>query len=216
LESSKYVVIEGVIGAGKTSLSQLLAKELNARLVLESVEDNPFLEKFYHDMKSYAFQVQMFFLLSRYRQQEELLQPDLFNRAMVSDYLFAKDRIFANLTLDENEMLLYDRLYNLFKEKVLKPDLVIYLQASTEVLLQRIRMRASPYEKDISHDYIQGLNEAYNYFFFHYSETPLLVINTTGIDFVHKPSDLQDLLKHIKEMKKGTVYYSPQNPGARK
>ncbi len=205
----KYTVVEGVLGVGKTSLCEFLAREMNARLIAENVEDNPFLAKFYKDMRAYAFQAQMFFLLSRFRQQQELQQQDLFSRNIISDFLFAKDRIFANITLDENELVLYDRLYNIFKEKVLKPDLVIYLQSSTEILLQRIRRRGRPYEKDISPEYIDSLNQAYNYFFFHYNETPLLVVNTTDIDFVRRSQDLTDLIKHIREMKKGTFYYTP-------
>lgn len=210
MEPSRYIVVEGVLGVGKTSLCEQLAKALNARLVLEAVEDNPFLTKFYQDMRGYAFQTQIFFLLNRYRQQMEIAQGDLFRRNLVCDYLFAKDRIFAYLTLDENELNLYERLCGLLRDQVLKPDLVIYLQASSEVLLQRLGRRGRSYEKGLGRDYLERLNQAYNYFFFHYQETPLLVINTNEIDFVHQPEDLQDLLAYIQTMGKGTQYYHPR------
>lgn len=210
MEASRYIVVEGVLGVGKTSLSEQLAKEFNARLVLEAADENPFLAKFYQDMRGYAFQTQIFFLLSRYRQQMEIAQGDLFRRSLVCDYLFAKDRIFAYLTLDENELNLYERLCSLLRDQVLKPDLVIYLQASTDMLLQRLARRGRPYEKNINREYLEKLNQAYNYYFFHYQETPLLVVNTNEIDFVHSAQDLQDLLAYIRTMGKGTQYYHPR------
>jgi deoxyguanosine kinase len=213
MEPSRYIVVEGVLGVGKTSLCEQLAKALNARLVLEAAEENPFLSKFYQDMRGYAFQTQIFFLLNRYRQQMEIAQGDLFRRNLVCDYLFAKDRIFAYLTLDENELNLYERLCGLLRDQVLKPDLVIYLQASTEVLLSRLGKRGRAYEKGLGRDYLERLNQAYNYYFFHYQETPLLVINTNEIDFVHRPEDLQDLLAYIQTMGKGTQYYHPRGGG---
>jgi deoxyadenosine/deoxycytidine kinase len=204
-------VTEGPIGVGKTSLTSLLADELGARLILERAEDNPFLTDFYKDTARYRFQTQMFFLLSRYSQQQEMFQPDLFTRITMSDYLFDKDRIFAYLTLDEQELSLYEQFYRILEPKIVKPDLVIFLQADTDMLLKRIKQRGRSFEKEINHDYIAAVNEAYNQFFFRYSDTPLLVINTTDIDFVHRREDLDDLLKQILGMKQGTQYYVPRS-----
>ncbi len=206
---TKYIVTEGPIGVGKTSLTSLIAEELGARLVLERAEDNPFLTDFYKDPARYRFQTQMFFLLNRFSQQQEMLQPDLFTRVTISDYLFDKDRIFAYLTLDEHELPLYEQVYKILEPRVMKPDLVIFLQADTDTLLKRIKQRGRPFEKGINHDYIAALNEAYNQFFFRYSDTPLLVINTSDIDFVHCREDLDDLLKQIMGMRHGTQYYVP-------
>jgi deoxyguanosine kinase len=208
---AKYIVTEGPIGVGKTSLTSLLADELNARLILEHAEDNPFLADFYKDQARYRFQTQMFFLLNRFSQQQEMTQPDLFTRITISDYLFDKDRIFAYLNLDENELALYEQFYKLLEPKIVRPDLVIFLQADTDTLLRRIKLRARPFEKDMDHDYIAAVNEAYNHFFFRYSDTPLLVINTSDIDFVHRREDLDDLLKQILSMKQGTQYYVPRS-----
>jgi deoxyadenosine/deoxycytidine kinase len=209
LRNTRYIVTEGPIGVGKTSLTSLIADELDARLILERAEDNPFLTEFYKDPARYRFQTQMFFLLSRFSQQQEMAQPDLFTRITISDYLFDKDRIFAYLNLDENELSLYEQFYKILEPKILKPDLVIFLQADTDTLLRRIKLRARPFEKEIDHEYIAAVNEAYNQFFFRYSETPLLVINTSDIDFVHRREDLNDLLKQILSMKQGTQYYVP-------
>jgi deoxyguanosine kinase len=206
---ANYIVIEGVIGVGKTSLAKILAEKINARVVLEEVEDNPFLEDFYRDPARFAFQVQIFFLLSRYRQQMEFPQQDLFQQKTVSDYLFDKDKIFAYINLNEKELSLYERLWSFLYKDVPRPDLVIYLQANTETLMYRIRERNRSYERDISSEYIQRLNEAYNYFFFHYTESPLLVVNTAKIDFVHNPDDLEDLLEQIRKPHLGTRYYVP-------
>ena len=205
----KYIAVEGPIGVGKTSLAEILSKKLNSRLVLEGAEENPFITEFYKDIKKYAFQTQMFFLLSRYRQQQEMSQGDIFQQGIVSDYIFAKDRIFANLTLDDNELKLYEQLHAILTGRVLKPDLVIYLQASTDILLKRIALRGRKFENQINGDYLAELNQAYNYYFFHYQETPLMVINTSDIDFVHRDADLDDLLKHLEKITKGTVYYQP-------
>jgi deoxyadenosine/deoxycytidine kinase len=205
-----YIAIEGVIGVGKTSLCQLLAKRLNAQMVLEKHEENPFLEDFYEDPRRYAFQTQMFFLLSRYRQQQDLKQQDLFHSVIVSDYIFAKDRIFASITLDEREYMLYDRVASLLERDIPKPDLVIYLQSSTPRLMANIRKRGRSYEKNISEEYIRSLVEAYNHFFFNYNETPLLVVDTTQIDFVNNEQDLNDLIEQISRPLGGTKYYIPR------
>lgn len=209
MHNTRYIVTDGPLGVGKTSLTTLLAKELGARLILEQAEENPFLTDFYRDPARYRFQTQMFFLLSRFSQQQEMMQPDLFTRITISDYLFDKDRIFAYLNLDDNELALYEQFYKILEPKIVRPDLVIFLQADTDTLLHRIKKRGRPFEKDISLDYITAVNDAYNQFFFRYSDTPLLVINTSDIDFVHRREDLDDLLKQILGMKQGTQYYVP-------
>ncbi|MBI5902124.1 MAG: deoxynucleoside kinase [Deltaproteobacteria bacterium] len=206
---ARYIAIEGPIGVGKSSLAALLARELGGRTLLEEVDENPFLPKFYGDIKKYALQTQLFFLLSRYQQQKEMFQQELFNTSVISDYLFAKDRIFAYLNLDENELGLYEQVYRLLDTRIPKPDLVIYLQASTEVLLDRIGIRNKEYEKNVKQEYLAKLNEAYNRYFFYYSDTPLLVVNTTEIDFVNKTADLANLVKEIKTMKGGAQHYIP-------
>lgn len=209
MDKPKYIVVEGPIGVGKTSLVNLLVDEFGGRPIFEDVDGNPFLPEFYRDRNRYAFQTQLFFLLSRYRQQGEISQQDLFSQTTISDYLFAKDRIFASINLEENELALYEQVYQLLDARVAKPDLVIYLQAETEVLVERIRKRGKGYEKGISASYLSALVEAYNDFFFHYSDTPLLVINTSQIDFVKRSGDFSELVKVIKGMKKGTQYFVP-------
>jgi deoxyguanosine kinase len=205
----RYIAVEGPIGVGKTSLTRLLAERLGGRPVLEAVEENPFLPAFYRDPAKHAFQTQLFFLLSRYQQQQELGQADLFAQVTVSDYVFAKDRIFANLTLGPDELALYDRVYAALGPRVVQPDLVIYLQARLEVLLQRIRRRARDYERHFDGAYLDKLSRAYNDFFFHYGDTPLLVINTSDIDFVHNEADLENLVSVIRKMRKGVHHYLP-------
>ena len=205
----KYICIEGVIGAGKTSLARKLGEHLDAQTIFEQPEENPFLKDFYRDPQRFAFQTQLFFLLSRYRQQQENVQPDLFHNLMVSDYLFAKDRIFAHLNLDDRELFLYDKVASLLEQNITKPDLVVYLQSSPERLMFNIRKRGRSYEKDISLEYIHSLNEAYNKFFFHYDDTSLLVINSTLIDFVNNKSEFEDLVQQILRPHSGIEYYSP-------
>ncbi len=215
----RYIVVEGVIGVGKTSLTKLLATRLGGRLNLEVVEENPFLAKFYRDREAYAFQTQIFFLLSRYRQQQGLVQQDLFSQTLVSDYLFAKDRIFANLNLADDELVLYGQLATILEQRVLKPDLVIYLQARTEMLQQRIRWRGRAFEQDMDEGYLEALNGAYSYFFHHYKDAPLLVVNTDNLDFVNVPGDFDLLLEQLGERFTGTRYYAPDSrpawPGGR-
>lgn len=204
-----YVAVEGAIGVGKTSVVTRLAERLDAATVLEEVGQNPFLKDFYDGKSGAPFQVELFYLLSRYRQQQELLQRHLFQQVTLSDYVFDKSKLFAYLTLDDNELLIYDKLYGLLSESVPLPDLVVYLQAPTEVLLRRIRQRGRPEEEALSQDYLAEVNRAYNHFFFHYTRTPLLVVNTAEVDFVHRDEDLEDLLKQIRSMGKGTQYYVP-------
>jgi len=201
----QYIAIEGPIGVGKTSLARLLAEEFNHRLVLEDAENNPFLPAFYKDRSKYAFQTQVFFLLSRYQQQKEMVQQDLFQQGVVSDYIFAKDKIFASLNLSEDEMTLYDSLYNLLDARILKPDLVIFMQASKEVLKERIKKRKISHEKNINTEYLEELAQAYNRFFFTYSDTPLLVVNCSDMDFVENPEDYRNILKEIVHMKKNKL-----------
>ena len=205
----QYIVIEGPIGVGKTSLAKLLAKEFRARCVLERPDKNPFLSHFYQDRKKYAFQAQVFFLLTRFQQQQEISQLDLFNQVTLSDYLFDKDRIFALLNLDEHEFALYEKIFQLLGGRIPTPDLVIFLQAKPEVLLQRIKSRNITYEREIELDYLKRLTETYNDYFFHYEQSPLLVVNTSEIDFVKRKEDLEQLLREIKQMKKGTWYFTP-------
>ncbi len=209
MPNARYMVVEGPIGVGKTSLAELLAERLQARKLMEGPEENPFLSQFYKDMRRYAFQTQLYFLLNRFRQQQELVQFDLFKQSLVSDYLFAKDKIFAYLTLDDNELALYERLHPLLEMRVQKPDLVIYLQAGTDVLMRRIQSRGRDYEQGLDRTYLEDVNAAYNHFFFHYSATPLLVVNTNDIDFVKHKEDFEDLVKQVEAVQAGTHYYVP-------
>ena len=206
---TRYIAIEGPIGVGKTSLAKILANKFGWRLVQEEVGHNPFLERFYENPRKYAFQTQLFFLLSRYRQQREMAQGNLFEKGVVSDYVLAKDKIFALINLEDDEIALYDSIYKLLVPTVPKPDLVIYLQARPEVLLNRVRKRGVEYERNISLDYLKTLSDAYNEYFFHYNETPLLVVSTSEIDFVESPRDLEHLVREVKSVKRGTQHYIP-------
>lgn len=209
MAKAKYIVVEGPIGVGKTSLARILATELQARTVFEQVEDNPFLAKFYKARETYAFQNQTFFLLNRYHQQLELCQQDLFNHNTVADYLFAKDNIFAALTLSHEELQLYQQVYALLTTRVPKPDLVVYLQARPEVLYKRVKKRDKSFERGVTFEYLSEVAQAYNRFFFNYDETPLLVVNTSDIDFVASSKHLADLIKEINNMGSGTQHYIP-------
>jgi deoxyguanosine kinase len=207
----RYIAIEGVIGAGKTTLAQMITERLEAKLVLEKFEENPFLSKFYEDPERFAFQTQIFFLLSRYKQQQELFQTDLFHRFLVSDYIFDKDKIFAYLTLQDDELKLYETLVQSIEKNIPAPDLVVYLQSSVPRLMSNIKMRGRDYEENMSEEYIKDLNEAYNYFFFRYKTAPLLIINSTEIDFVNNPDHFEDLLQQILRNDKAPVeYYNPK------
>ncbi len=204
-----YIAVEGPIGVGKTTLVQRLAEQFTAKAMIEIVEENPFLPDFYREPEKYAFQTQLFFLLSRYRQQQDLWQPDLFHRYILSDYIFAKDRLFAALTLSENEMLLYDQVFQILDTRVLKPDMVVYLQARLEVLIDRIKRRGRPFEKNFDAGYLKRLCTAYNDYFFHYSDTPLLVVDTSDIDVVSSEDDFLDLSLNILKHRGGVQFYRP-------
>lgn len=209
MDDGRYIAIEGPIGAGKSTLAKILAERSTKRLVVETDEENPFLDRFYQDEKKHAFQTQLFYLLSRYQQQVTFTQGDLFRRGIVCDYLFAKDRIFAALTLDEQEFRLYDRVYSLLSNQVPRPDLVVYLQARPEVLLDRVKKRGRATEAKIRSGYLEEVSQAFNHFFFHYNETPLLVVNTSDIDFVTVEEDRDQLLREIDRIRTGIHHYYP-------
>ena len=206
----RYIAIEGVIGAGKTSLANKLAERTKANLILEEFETNPFLANFYDDRKRYAFQTQMFFLVNRFKQQQELNQEDLFSEFIVSDYIFDKDNIFAYMNLSGDELKLYEALFPLLQRDLRKPDLVIYLQASSDRLMYNIKKRNRKFEKNITKSYIRELSEAYNDFFFRYTNTPLLIVNTTDIDFVNRERDFDELFNQIfREDRAFIEYFNP-------
>ena len=206
-----YVAIEGTIGVGKTSLANLLSEKLSAKLVLEAFEDNPFLSDFYDDPERHAFQTQLWFLLQRYQQQQELRQIDMFQNLVITDYMFVKDRLFASLNLSEKEMSLYDTVANMMERNVINPDLIIYLQADTASLMKNIDKRGRNFESNISYEYINELNEIYTEYFFRYNDTPLVIINTNNIDFVHNPDDLNQVIQYIKQPVSGTKFFNPSS-----
>jgi len=210
LAEIRYIAVEGVIGAGKTSLARILANKINAKIILEEFETNPFLAKFYDDRKRYAFQTQMFFLINRFKQQQELNQEDLFSQFIVSDYIFEKDNIFAYMNLSGDELKLYETLFPQLQRDLRKPDLVIFLQASTDRLLYNIRKRNRKIERSITKGYIKELSEAYNDFFFKYNNTPLLIVNSTDIDFVNREKDFDELFNQIFREDRGFIeYFNP-------
>jgi len=204
----RHVAVEGPIGVGKTSLVELLARRFEGVMVLEDIT-NPFLTSFYEGRPGAAFQVQVYFLLSRFQQQREIAQMDLFHSLVLADYTFPKDRIFAYLNLDDDDLKVYEKLYPILEQEVPRPDLVIYMQASVPILMERVQRRGRDYEKGIGPDYLKRLSEAYSYYFFHYRETPLLVVNTDDIDFVQNPADLDALCDQIARCRRGTQVYVP-------
>jgi len=204
-EQPRFIAVEGPIRAGKSSLARVLAETLHARRLVEP-EDNPFLDRFYRGEPGRAFTTQMWFLMERYEQQREL---EDFTTPIVADYLFEKDKIFAYINLSDAELDLYNRCYQMFRAEVPTPELVIYLQASPEALKQRIRRKGVPGERAISDKYIEQVAVAYEHFFFHYSASDLLVVNTSDIDFVNNNRDLQLLLKRLAEPVRGTQYFLP-------
>lgn len=210
----KYIAIEGVIGAGKTSLARMIAEKLNAKLVLESFEDNPFLEKFYKNPRRYALHTQMYFLLSRYKQLLELRQDDLFHNYIISDYIFEKDKIFAYLNLADDELELYEKMVAFIERNLQTPDLVIYLQSTVERLMTNINKRGRAAEKTMSETYIKDLNEAYNYFFFRFKASRVMIVNATEIDFVNNKYDFDELVAEILKPEHGNIEYF--NPSVKK
>ena len=204
-----YIAIEGPIGVGKTSLAELLSKELGARLVLEDFEDNPFLPDFYNDPERFGFQTQLFFLLQRYRQQQDLRQVDMFQKLLITDYMFVKDRLFASLNLEDKEMHLYDTVASLLERNIIRPDLVIYLQADTDVLMKNIAKRGRNIERNVTWEYIDALNQVYTEYFFRYQDTPLVIINTDNIDFVENEKDLKEVIDYIRQPVSGTKFFNP-------
>jgi len=204
-----HIAVEGTIGVGKTSLAKILGERLEAKLILEEFEENPFLVDFYKDAERFAFQTQLFFLLSRYRQQQELQQTDLFTKALISDYMFVKDRLFAALNLNDKEMGLYNSVARILEKNVSSPDMVIFLQSDTDRLMLNIKKRGREYETSIDWKYIDALNQIYNEFFFRYDKSPLLIINTNDIDFVNNKTDLEEIIEFIRTPGEGTRYFNP-------
>jgi deoxyadenosine/deoxycytidine kinase len=209
MKTAYHIAIEGTIGVGKTSLAKLLSDRLEGRLILEKFEENPFLEEFYKDPDHYAFQTQLWFLLSRYRQQQDLQQMDLFTSALVSDYMFVKDRLFAALNLNDNEMKLYDMVARILEKNIVEPDLVIFLQSDTERLMENIKKRGRDYEVSMDWKYIDALNQIYNEYFFRYDKSPLLIINSNDIDFVNNETDLDAIIEFIRTPGQGIRYFNP-------
>ncbi len=205
----RFIVVEGPIGVGKTTLACRLSETLGCDLLLERAEENPFLERFYREPRSAALSTQLYFLMQRFRQLEELRQTDLFSPVRVADYLLDKDRLFAEVTLDSDELRLYEQIHAQFTLEAPVPDLVIYLQAPPEVLMQRIRRRGRDYERHIDTDYLQRLSEAYARLFHNYNAAPVLIVNATGIDLVDNERDYNQLLEQICAVRSGRHYFNP-------
>ena len=204
----RYVAVDGPIGVGKTTFCRILADRIGGHLVLEEAAQNPFLKEFYKDRHRYALQTQFFFLLSRYAQQKELVEYDLFKKKIVADYTFEKDLLFASVNLTEEELALYKQVADLLKKKLPKPDLVVFLTASTDVLISRIKKRNISYERNFDAEYLVAVTEAYNHYFFHYNKTPLLVIKTDQLDFVENSKHLDEIFNQIADMRQGTRYFT--------
>ena len=207
--TSKYIIIEGPIGVGKTSLSNKLALEWDADLVLENVDDNPFLSKFYKNPREVSLQTQLYFLLTRTRQVQAFKQQDIFSNARVSDFMLQKDRLFAQVTLNNEEYDLYDQLYSYMAVDIPKPDLIIYLQAPINTLIKRIKKRGRDFEKYIDAEYLERLNSMYLKFFNTYNASPLLIVNAEDIDFINNENDYKNLLDKIYSIEKGRHYFNP-------
>ena len=209
--SIKYIAIEGVIGSGKTSLALKIKEKLNAEMVLEQFEANPFLEKFYADRKRYAFQTQMFFLVNRFKQQEALNLGNLFTEYTVCDYIFEKDKIFAYLNLSGDELKLYESVFPLLIRNLKKPDVVVYLQSNIDRLMYNIKKRGRKIERNLTRSYIEELSEVYNNFFFTYNTTPLIIVNSSEIDFVRNEKDFNELFQQIfREDRAFKEYFKPE------
>lgn len=208
-EAPGYVVVEGPVGIGKTSLARRLAKAFKCQLILEQPEENPFLERFYQSRKQYALPTQLYFLFQRTRQLRELKQSDMFSPVRVADFMLEKDPIFAKVTLDDDEHRLYQQVYSQLSPEVPTPDLVIYLQAPVDVLAERIRRRDVEYEHGIERDYLQQIVDSYTTFFYRYDMAPLLIVNAAEINFVDNDRDFQTLLQHIKKTRSGRHFFNP-------
>ena len=208
MERHRYIAIEGPIGAGKTSLAQRLAARMGAELLLEQPGENPFLARFYQNMARYALQTQLFFLFQRVHQLEPLAQRDLFRRATIADFLIDKDPLFASLTLSPDELALYQRVYEALRPQAPAPDLVIYLQAPTETLVERVRRRAAPFERGIEEAYLALLAESYARFFYHYSAAPVLIVNSQSLNFVERDADFELLFERMQSMRSRREFFS--------
>ena len=204
----RYLVVEGPIGAGKTSLARRLGARLSADLVLEDPQENPFLARFYQDMARYALPAQLFFLFQRSRMLEPLAQPDMFGRPAVGDFLLDKDPLFARLTLSEDELALYQKIYDALRPRSPTPDLVIYLQAQTGTLVERVRRRAAAYERGISEDYLALLGESYARFFYNYDGAPVLIVNSENLNFVERDRDFELLVSRMRGMKSRREFFN--------
>jgi len=210
MEKPDFIVVEGPIGVGKTTLAKKLAQSFGSELLLEGAAENPFMSRFYENPRAAALSTQLFFLLQRARQMQEMRQADMFSPVRIADFLMEKDRLFAELTLDEDELKLYEQVYDQLTIDVPEPDLVVYLQAPVEVLLGRIENRGIQHERLIEAAYLQRLSDSYVDFFYHYTDAPLLIVNAAEIDFANNENDYQQLLQRLKSITSGRHYYNPQ------
>jgi deoxyguanosine kinase len=208
MERFRYIVIEGPVGAGKTSLARRLAARLGSELLLEQPAENPFLARFYQDMARYALSTQLFFLFQRARQLEPLAQPDMFGHATVADFLLDKDPLFARLTLSGDELALYQRIYDALRPQAPVPDLVVYLQAHPQTLIERVRQRSATYERGISEQYLGQLAQGYAHFFYHYTGAPVLIVNSENLNFVDRDSDFELLVERMRDMKSRREFFN--------
>ncbi len=208
-----FIVVEGPIGVGKTTLAKRLAESFGSDLLLEGADENPFIERFYQDPKSAALQTQLFFLFQRARQLQELRQADMFRPVHVADFIMEKDRLFAQMTLDDEEYKLYEQVYEHVTIDAPTPDLVVYLQAPVDVLVKRVSKRGRDYERHMDADYLDRINESYTRFFYDYTAAPLLIVNAAELDLVNNESDYQLLLEQINKTQSGRRYFNPASLG---